>query len=399
MKQKKFFFKDGKSYPSNGNLQSLVIDWLRFPLAIAVVFIHNFGNKEINLDSLHTNPFDMESIYDFIRITLSNIGTHFAVPVFFMFSGFLFFYKTKDFGLNEYKDKLRKRFHSLFIPYISWIILYILNVELWKIRGIIFKGEPLSDLWQCISELGGIHVFWDSSRWGNNTTNLLGWHTPGSGPTLIPLWFIRDLMVVVLLTPVIFFLIKKFKAKTILILAACYVTGFWIQVPGFSITAFFWFSIGAYFSILGKNMIEFIYRFRLPSYLVCIITLLPLVWLNGKKGDGLTSNMTAVALYPLYVISSSFSVVSIAAELIRRGKAIVYPHLAKVSFFVFLSHVFVLQYINIVKDKIFNSENYILLTLVYLAVPIVTVAVCLLLYRILDKHLPKFLVFLTGSRR
>lgn len=399
MKQESFFFKDGKCYPNDSNLQSLVIDWLRFPLAIAVVFIHSFGSKQINLDTLHEKPFCMESIYDFIRITLSNIGTHFAVPVFFMFSGFLFFYKIKDFDFSIYKNKLRKRFHSLFIPYISWIILFVMQTEIRKIAGVIIKGKPVSGLWQYLVDIGGIHIFWDSSKWGFNVKNLLGWSSPGTAPILVPLWFIRDLMDVVLFTPIIYYLIKKFKAIPLFVLAACYITGFWFQAPGFSANAFFWFSFGAYFSIHGKDMVAFIYRFRIPAYIICIMTLLPLIWFNGKKGDEVTTNMTAVALYPFYIISSVFSVVNIATMLIKKGKVIVYPHLAKVSFFVFLSHVFVLQYVNLVKDRLVVSDNYIVLTLVYLAVPMITVVICLFIYRLLDLYMSRILAFLTGSRR
>ena len=75
-------------------LESATIDWLRFPLAVAVVYIHNFGSSVFDLKSIYSNPTSAESIYNFIRIFISNIGTHFAVPTFFMFSGFLFFYNT-----------------------------------------------------------------------------------------------------------------------------------------------------------------------------------------------------------------------------------------------------------------------------------------------------------------
>ena len=85
--------------------------------------------------------------------------------------------------------------------------------------------------------------------------------------------------------------------------------------------------------------------------------------------------------------------------LIKKGKVIVYPHLAKVSFFVFLSHVFVLQYVNLVKDRLVVSDNYIVLTLVYLAVPMITVVICLFIYRLLDLYMSRILAFLTGSRR
>lgn len=399
MNKTNYFFKDSKSYSEDSNLQSLVIDWLRFPLAIAVVFIHSFGNKEINLDYLHSNPFSLESIYDFLRITMSNIGTHFAVPVFFMFSGFLFFYKAKNFNISIYKQKLHKRFKSLFIPYFCWIVLYILNTEIRKVAGVIIKGKPLSGIWQYLTDNGGLHMFWDSSVWGLNIQNWLGWATPMTGPILVPLWFVRDLMVVVLLTPIIYNLIKRLNFIPIILLGLCYISGIWIQIPGFTITTFFWFSLGAYFSIKGKNMIASIYKWRIPSYIVCICTLLPLIWLNGRKGNGITVNIIGQTLYPFYVIASSLSIISIATTLIQKGKVKVYPHLAKVSFFVFLSHVFVLGYISNIINKCLPIDYGLIMIAKYLITPIATVVVCLLIYSFLDKFLPRFLAFITGSRK
>lgn len=394
-----FFFKDCKSYPEDSNLQSLVIDWLRFPLAIAVVFIHSFGNKEINLDYLHSNPLSLGSIYDFLRITLSNIGTHFCVPVFFMFSGFLFFYKAKDFNFSIYKQKLHKRFKSLFIPYICWIVFYILNAEIRKVAGVIIKGKPTSGIWQYLIDNGGLHMFWDSSIWGLNMQNWIGWATPMTGPILVPLWFVRDLMVVILLTPIIYSLIKRLNFLPIIFLVFCYISGIWIQIPGFTVTTFFWFSLGAYFSIKGKNMIESIYKWRIPSYILCIFTLLPLIWLNGRKGDGVTANVIGQSLYPFYIIASSFSIISIATTLIQKGKVKVYPHLAKVSFFVFLSHIFVLGYISNIINRCLPYDNGIIMIAKYLMTPIATVIVCLIIYWVLNKYFPKFLSFITGSRK
>ncbi len=400
MDKTSFFFRDSKSYPEDSNLQSLVIDWLRFPLAIAVVFIHSIGSKVIDLNRLHSNPFTLESIYDFLRITLSNVGPRFAVPVFFMFSGFLFFYKVKDFNLSVYKQKLRKRFKTLFIPYISWIVLYIiLDTEIINVADVINNVKPVSEIWQCLIGNGGLHMFWDNNVWDLNSKNWIGWTTTMSGPVLIPLWFVRDLMVVVLLTPIIYALIKRFNFLPIVLLGFCYISGIWIQIPGFTIIAFFWFSLGAYFSIRGKNMIASIYRWRFPAYIVCICTLLPLIWFNGKKGDGITANVIAQSIYPFYEIAVSLSVVSIAATLIQRGKVKVYPHLAKVSFFLFLSHSFVLGHMFVNVNKCLPSYNYIMIIVKYLIAPTATVVVCLIIYRALDKCFPKFLSFVTGSRK
>ncbi len=393
-----YFFKDSKGYPGDSDLQSLVIDSLRCPLAVTVVFIHSFGSKELDLVSLHSNPFSAESAYDFLRIALSNIGTHFAVPVFFMFSGFLFFYKVKNFSLSVYKGKLQKRFRSLFVPYVCWIVLAILKDEAGKVAGVIVKGKPVSSLWQYFVDNGGLHMFWDNRVWGSNYQNWLGWAVPGSGPTLVPLWFLRDLMVVILFAPIIYHLVKRFKVVPVVVMLFCYISGIWIPFPGFTATTFFWFTLGAYFSIRQVNMIDVIYRWRIPSYIVSVLTLLPLVWLNGRKGDGVTTDAVGQALYPFYVIAAALSVVCIAKRLVERGKVRIYPHLAKASFFVFLCHVFVLGYVGNIIDKCIPIGDCAVAMLKYLAAPMATTFVCLGFYRILDKFFPRLLSVLTGSR-
>lgn len=76
----------------NTVLQSQVIDWLRFPLIIGVVFIHSFGNYPYDLQIMHSDPFSGVSIFNWIRICLSNVITHISVPAFYLISGYLFFY-------------------------------------------------------------------------------------------------------------------------------------------------------------------------------------------------------------------------------------------------------------------------------------------------------------------
>ena len=48
-----------------------------------------------------------------------------AVPVFFIISGYFFFYQTKAFGKEAYSKKLRKRIKTLLIPYLLWNLLRV----------------------------------------------------------------------------------------------------------------------------------------------------------------------------------------------------------------------------------------------------------------------------------
>lgn len=390
--KKNFFFQDCRSFQAGSNLQSLVIDWLRFPLAIFVVFIHNFGSEQLNFNTLHSSPFVLESIYNFLRIALSNVCTRIAVPVFFMFSGFLFFYKIKDFNISVYWQKLRKRFSSLLIPYICWIVLYIIYLEFFDI----IKGKSIVDIFY---DRGELHLFWNSFVWAKNSQNWLGWNTPMSAPILTPLWFVRDLMIVMLFTPIIYYCIKKLKFIPIILLAIFYVTGVWVELfPGFSIISFFWFSLGAYFSISRIDMVVSIYKLRYFFYLVSFCLIFPLLWFNGNVGDRFVPNMFAQKLYPFFIISASFSLLCIAAKIIKQGKLKVYPRLAQASFFVFVCHMFVLRYADKVINKCLPFDNYFILIIKYLTIPILAVILCLAIYWILDKTFPKFLSVLTGNR-
>ncbi len=390
------FLADKCAYSHGRDLQSMVIDWLRFPLAVSVVFIHAFGNPELDLAAVHALPFSSESLFNFLRIALSHVATHFAVPVFFMFSGFLFFYRLDDFTFSVYRQKLRRRAATLLVPYVIWLLLYLLHNEAHKMGAVLIKGRPVSTLWDWLSP--GIHLFWNSSVWGFNYHNWLGWPVPLTGPALIPLWFLRDLMVVVFLTPLVYWLIRRFRLVPVLLLAFCYISGIWFRTPGFSVGAFFWFSVGAYFSIWHMDMVATLYRFRFLAYGAAFCTLLPLIWLNGRMGDGQKPCVLGGVLYPVYVASAVFCAVCVARDLVVKGRVRVYPRLARASFFVFLSHPFALGYVAGIMGKLFPDGNAFLLSLRYVLTPLVTVAVCLLVYQLLERFLPRLLAVLTGSR-
>lgn len=282
MKCKEMLFGGAKTYSQGADLQSLVIDWMRFPMAIAVVFIHSFGSPpSIDFDILHNDPISLTSIYNFIRIMMSKVITHTAVPTFFMFSGYLFFYKMKEWNMNIYKGKLQKRFKTLLIPYLLWITLFVLMTECMKMGGILLHGKSLSELWQYIIDNGGLRMYWDSNTWGYNYCNWLGMDAHASSPILVPMWFVRDLIVVIFATPVIQWCIKKLGIVYLLIMMFCYISSIWPNIHGLSKSAFFWFSIGAYLSLNKLDMIVTLRKYSLVSYVVTIVTMIPLVWRKG----------------------------------------------------------------------------------------------------------------------
>ena len=220
-----------------------------------------------------------------------------------------------------------------------------------------------------------------------------------TGPRVVPLWFVRDLMVVVLFTPAIHWLIRKFRFIPVALFGVCYVTRLFIPIHGFSATSFFWFSLGAYFAIYKLNMVEQLYKLRRPAYIVAIVTLVVLVWYNGRKGDGVHPNPQWVQLsYYAYVIAAVLSSVAIAANLLRSGRVTVNRYMARASFFVFLAHPFLLGYVARAVNHFVPGSNYPLMMAAYIVRPLLTVALCIALYWLMERYVPRLLAVLTGGR-
>lgn len=150
-----------------------------------------------------------------MNVYFSGILTAVCVPFFFWISGLLFFYKT-DFSLPIYFKKLRRRFRSLFIPYILWNIIAVL----WTAKIFI---PILSSLFTNASEIklnitfsGLLYTFIDNSKGLFILPDSLQPATvlPADGP----LWYVRDLMILVLCSPIIYWFIKKLKSFYLLFL-------------------------------------------------------------------------------------------------------------------------------------------------------------------------------------
>ena len=99
-------------------LQSRVIAFLRFPLIVGVVFIHNYRPSIIVGNEVMGSETHMPT-YSFIGQLFSQYIGWISVPLFFFFSGFLFFYKA-DYSLQTYIYKIKRRISTLLIPYLFW---------------------------------------------------------------------------------------------------------------------------------------------------------------------------------------------------------------------------------------------------------------------------------------
>lgn len=248
--------------------QSRTIDALRFPLAFLVIYIHSFG------EPLTENPDLGVAVYDNLRIFISHIISRVSVPLFYLMSGYLFFYKVEDFSKAVYLKKLKSRCRTILIPYLVWNILYILNVVVRKIgKGILHPDyDSMGEITAYFSSHGWLNMFWSCNVWPFRTS-WFGWDLPSSGPVIVHLWFLRDLMVVVLLSYVLYTLIKRFGLAFLFLLFFCSILGLWPNIPGLSAGCFLYFGMGAYMSINKKNLLVEFSRYAKPILLTILMVI------------------------------------------------------------------------------------------------------------------------------
>jgi surface polysaccharide O-acyltransferase-like enzyme len=194
---------------------------ISFVAILLVVFLHAY-----NLDSGNgVLLFDKSPVW-FIQDIISFGVTRIAVPIFFLISGFLFFFKTSG-TLEAFRLKIIKRFRTLLIPFLFWslagIFLYFFLQQIPQLQGFFSKGlvrDYSLEKW-----LVTIFVH----------------------PIPYQFWFIRDLMVLVLLSPLLYQIIRGFGKVAIVIVALLWMND--VGVMNNSVEAFLFFLSGGYLAL------------------------------------------------------------------------------------------------------------------------------------------------------
>ncbi|MGN1051453.1 MAG: acyltransferase family protein, partial [Acutalibacteraceae bacterium] len=97
------------------------IRYVKFFSVIAVVFIHSYNYADSYLLA-ETTISEGFNIFAMMQYFISNGITRFAIPIFFILSGYLFF-RNFDLSFKGYFAKIKSRFFSLVIPFVVWVII------------------------------------------------------------------------------------------------------------------------------------------------------------------------------------------------------------------------------------------------------------------------------------
>lgn len=358
------------------SLLSQTISSLRFPMSVMVVFIH--ANAVIQCLPVGSSfPFYAKDhlFFRYIFELVSNIIARVAVPTFFIISGFLFFYGFQ-FSVNAYLKKLKSRFHSLFIPYFSWnllIIVFYFGLQYFT-NGVLFgNNKALIDY--TVNDF--LALFWSSNDF---------W----SYPIDWPLWFIRNLMVLVVLSPIFFLVAKYLRYWLVLILLVIWILGGSFSNCFIDFDSILFFYIGA---CLGLNQVDFVSKVKKYQGVLLALYLLSVLAIFVFRVEGVVLRFSILVGITLFV--------SLFANLLDSGRICsdspFSVFLDSGSFFVFAFHAFPLVMSIKVAIAYMRPNTSLDFILIYFGCVFIVIALALCLFRLV-KNVPIAKRILIGGR-
>ena len=359
--------------------QSSVIDIFRCYLPILVVAFHT---SSINGASVS------HGVETYLRLAICKLG-EIAVPAFFVISGYLFFINLEKWNRKVWGVKIKKRVRTLLVPFLIWIVIDFAAKFVCGILKSEIDGFSLAALGEFFAQLGGLRIFWDRPI-QEYVSSIFAYSVDISKPIDVPMWYVRDLLVMVLLSPIVWKTLKFARIYALVVLCLIYILFIGFPFVLVTPTALFFFSLGAYFSVYGQSCIERFGKFRVLSYLLS----LALFVLTSFVRDSLMGDI----MLRLFVIVSVVAVFNLVSDLYDRGLRPV-GVLTDSSFFIYASHaVLITEISNFLLWRILPITAEWMLVLKVFLRPAVAVGICLFIFVAMRKICPKTLGALTGGR-
>ena len=348
-------------------IHSQALNLLRFPLAIIIVTVHIFGYQP---DGYNAAEFPL---FNFVKSFIEAFLHWQSVPIYYFISGFVFFIGLREWDKSRWIKKIKNRKNSLLIPFLIWNTLFLLLTIC--IAGI--KNFNISSILSCYWRYDG----------------LLTGVAPTGMPINYPLWFLRDLMVTVLFTPLMYKLLKKNGKIVLSFLATVWVMKYFgvikFYIPA---QAFFFFYFGAYMSINGKDMIaEFGKHSKFTTLGFIVLGVVSMYFYN--------SNPTIFkALKALSILFGLFFAFNTAVWLLKKGYCKVNKFLSSTSFFIFVSHAPVYPLVFKTLKLLISPSSDICWLIVFLTTVAATSLILVTGFYLMSRFTPRILDFITGRK-
>ncbi len=215
------------------------LQFFSFWLMIGVVQLHSVVQTGTSASAMIQRFFS----YNLLQI---------CVPMFLLFSGYLFFLNFEKSNINEYYTRIRKRMKTLLFPYVFWAVLVFFFIMLIQMIPQLSSFFPAKFIKMSFEEI---------------LLNALIY------PFNYPLWFLRELILYVLLTPLIYYGIKYsgFFLVALLFIISLFIPSYLqLDIKLIQTAPFFFFVLGCYFGIT-KNKLSFLNNLTLLAGAIFIV--------------------------------------------------------------------------------------------------------------------------------
>lgn len=343
--------------PTAENLNKL--SRYKFLLLTAVICTHSLFISDFPEGSLpHGGTETLLAVNNYIFML--------AVPTFFIISGYLFF-REGFLGRTQYERKIVSRMRSLIIPYFLWCTIGLLTVFL-------KKSQPLAPL------------FPQYAQWHPDFIHILtGYFSFMEGrPYDFVLWFIRNLIVIVILSPVIGYIFKKLGIFSLLL----FFSAAYMPVPWELGVSLAYFSLGACISLFFGDIMEFSKLFGvyfLIAYLViCSIDVLEIPVITDYLY--LFQTMTG-SIAGIWLINKAYKII----EFIPRA-------IIEAAFFIFAFHGLFVTLLRKSITHIIPPTNSAVEILDFVIILTLTISICIAVAFAFGKIWPSGYSALSGFR-
>lgn len=351
--------------------ESRALAWLRFPLALLVVLIHTAYTQDQNDFGFYLG--------NLISNNLANI----AVPTFFFISGYLFFCKYDKFEYKDYLAMIKKKSKTLLLPYFIWNLITYIYIAGWHL----FADGTFGDIqpWELYK------IFWAVDD-GYVIKSIFGYQfSILCSPICGVLWFVRDLIVAMIVSPLIWWIVRRIRMWSVIIFLLPWLLHIGIPIKGFGLMALCFFPMGGTFSICGKDI--FIYVKKYGKYVLAAF----LCFLLCNSFITFPNNIHRV-LNNLMILTGIFGIFHIALQRVIKSRDSVIIRLGETSFFIYVFHTcFIFNPLHYIIDPI-STIPFVGCTLAYISSFVIRVGLSVAVYYTMKRLCPKILAILVGNR-
>lgn len=352
----------------------------RFPLALAVVAVHS---GQFVLARAAASPRAGGAGFGLWLVDFLTLICLPATSSFLVMAGFLLF-RNGPLSLWEYRAKLRSRVRTLLLPYLAWNFLAILLFcAPAAVKFFMYRSESAPSSLMSFSSLASWFAGWPIY------------------PANAPLWFVRDLLLLVVVAPLLSLIPRGAQVPGLVLLGLYWLGGPIDLLPGGIPRAFstFFFSVGAW---MGLNCISPTGR-RIPgqALIIAAVGLILSAVLGASFGTPGTGHAAARSLFEIIARVSGTVLVICAATrpALVASFASRLRRLSKASFFVFGSHYCVLICLSAISSHLSPWRGSFSPGLLFFAALwSIALAVSLGTYFLLKRHAPSLLSVLDGGR-